>query len=101
VPTYDYVCEACGHELEVFQSMSEKRLRKCPKCGKSRLVRKVGAGAGLIFKGSGFYQTDYKKSAVPPSESKPAEKAAEGPAAKDAPPKPDAAPKASPKKKDA
>jgi putative FmdB family regulatory protein len=70
VPTYDYVCEACGHEFEAFQSMSEKRLRKCPKCGKSRLVRKVGAGAGLIFKGSGFYVTDYKKSggASKPSE---------------------------------
>jgi putative FmdB family regulatory protein len=64
VPTYDYVCQACGHRLEVFQSMTEKRLAKCPSCGKKKLVRQVGAGGGLIFKGSGFYQTDYKKSAT-------------------------------------
>jgi putative FmdB family regulatory protein len=68
VPTYDYVCEACGHALEHFQSMSEKRLVKCPKCGKRRLVRKVGAGGGVIFKGSGFYQTDYKKTSAPVGE---------------------------------
>jgi putative FmdB family regulatory protein len=60
MPTYDYVCEACGHEFEHFQSMSDKRLRTCPACKKPALVRRVGAGAGVIFKGSGFYQTDYK-----------------------------------------
>ncbi len=63
MPTYDYVCEACGHEFEHFQSMSDPRLEKCPKCGKKKLVRKVGAGGGVIFKGSGFYETDYKRSA--------------------------------------
>jgi putative FmdB family regulatory protein len=65
MPTYDYVCGACGHEFEHFQSMSEKRLTKCPACGKARLVRKVGAGAGVIFKGTGFYQTDYKAKEKP------------------------------------
>lgn len=60
VPTYDYVCEACGHELEAFQRISEKPLRKCPECGKFKLKRLIGAGAGLIFKGSGFYITDYR-----------------------------------------
>jgi putative FmdB family regulatory protein len=60
MPTYDYVCEACGHEFEEFQAMSAKVLRTCPKCGKKKLLRRIGAGAGLIFKGTGFYQTDYK-----------------------------------------
>ncbi len=67
MPTYDYVCEACGHEFEHFQAMSDKHLRTCPKCKKKKLVRKVGAGAGLIFKGTGFYITDYKKSATSPA----------------------------------
>jgi putative FmdB family regulatory protein len=60
VPTYEYVCEACAHELEAFQSISAPPLKKCPACGKARLKRKLGAGAGLIFKGSGFYITDYR-----------------------------------------
>ena len=60
MPTYDYVCRGCGHAFEHFQSMSDPRLRTCPKCKKRKLVRLVGAGAGLIFKGSGFYQTDYR-----------------------------------------
>ena len=62
MPTYDYVCEACGHELEAFQRISDKSLRKCPECGKLKLKRLIGAGAGLIFKGSGFYITDYRSS---------------------------------------
>lgn len=61
MPTYDYQCEACGHEFEHFQSMSDRRLSRCPKCRKARLVRKVGGGGGVIFKGSGFYATDYRK----------------------------------------
>ncbi|MEQ8766140.1 MAG: zinc ribbon domain-containing protein [Planctomycetota bacterium] len=60
MPTYDYVCKACGHEFEQFQSMSEGALRKCPECGKLQLKRLIGAGGGLIFKGSGFYITDYR-----------------------------------------
>jgi putative FmdB family regulatory protein len=62
VPTYDYVCAACGHAFEHFQEMSAKKLRTCPRCKKPRLERQVGTGAGLIFKGSGFYITDYKRS---------------------------------------
>ena len=61
MPTYDYACEACGHAFEHFQSMSSRRLRTCPNCKKKKLVRLVGAGAGVIFKGSGFYETDYKR----------------------------------------
>ena len=60
MPTYDYVCEACGHALEIFHSMTEAAKKKCPKCGKSKLVRQLGTGAGILFKGSGFYQTDYR-----------------------------------------
>ena len=61
MPTYDYECEACGHHFERWQEMSARKLRTCPECGKRRLVRLVGAGAGVIFKGSGFYETDYKR----------------------------------------
>lgn len=60
-PTYDYVCTACEHAFEEFQSMSEAPLKKCPKCGKRRLRRLFGTGSGIIFKGSGFYETDYKR----------------------------------------
>lgn len=62
MPTYDYSCEACGHHFEHFQSMTSRRLRTCPECKKKALIRLVGSGAGLIFKGSGFYETDYKRS---------------------------------------
>lgn len=60
MPTYDYVCRACEHEFEEFQSMSAKPLKKCPECGKAQLERLIGTGAGLIFKGGGFYETDYR-----------------------------------------
>ena len=60
MPTYDYRCKACGHELELFQSMSERPKRKCPECGKLKLERLIGTGAGFIFKGGGFYETDYR-----------------------------------------
>lgn len=60
MPTYDYKCDHCGHEMEVFQSITAKPLKKCPACGKLKLKRLLGIGAGLIFKGSGFYETDYR-----------------------------------------
>ena len=59
MPTYDYECRSCGHSFEAFQKMSDKPLENCPKCG-SKVKRLIGAGAGIIFKGSGFYATDYK-----------------------------------------
>ena len=60
MPTYDYICESCGYEFERFQAITAKPVRKCPKCGKATVQRLIGAGAGVIFKGSGFYQTDYR-----------------------------------------
>ena len=60
MPTYDYECGECGHRWELFQQMSESRKRKCPECGRLRARRLIGPGAGIIFKGSGFYQTDYR-----------------------------------------
>ena len=89
MPTYEYICEKCGHEFEALQSISAKALRICPeascarkKWGRGRVTRKISAGGGLLFKGSGFYITDYrsksyteaakKESAPPKSESKPA-----------------------------
>lgn len=60
MPTYDYECDACGHKAEVFQAMSEEPLKKCPSCKKPKYRRLFGAGAALVFKGSGFYQTDYR-----------------------------------------
>jgi putative FmdB family regulatory protein len=63
MPTYDYRCRACNHEWEVFQSIKANPIRKCPECGKLKAQRQIGRGAGIIFKGSGFYQTDYRSSA--------------------------------------
>lgn len=60
MPTYQYECSACGHQFEAFQSMMEDRLKTCPKCKKKKLDRLIGSGTGVLFKGSGFYQTDYK-----------------------------------------
>jgi putative FmdB family regulatory protein len=60
MPTYDYRCKACNHEFELFQSMSDPVKKKGPACGKSALERLIGTGAALVFKGSGFYQTDYR-----------------------------------------
>lgn len=60
MPTYDYECNSCGHEFELFQSISEPVKKKCPECGKPKLRRLFGTGAAVMFKGSGFYQTDYR-----------------------------------------
>ena len=60
MPTYDYICNACRHEWDEFQSMTAEPTKKCPKCGKKKAERRIGTGAGIIFKGSGFYQTDYR-----------------------------------------
>jgi putative FmdB family regulatory protein len=60
MPTYEYICENCGYEFERFQSIKARALRKCPDCGKPALKRLAGTGAGIIFKGSGFYETDYR-----------------------------------------
>jgi putative FmdB family regulatory protein len=59
MPTYDYKCDDCGYAFEIFQGMLEKKLTKCPKCT-GRVKRLIGTGAGIVFKGSGFYQTDYR-----------------------------------------
>lgn len=80
MPTYDYICTECANEFEEFQRMSDPVLEKCPKCN-GKVQRKVGGGAGLLFKGSGFYITDYKKGSEqskPPEKDKSAEKPTKG-----------------------
>ena len=83
MPTYDYRCDACGHEFELFQQMSAPVKKKCPECSKLKLKRLIGTGSGVMFKGSGFYETDYrsdsyKKAAKADRESsKPTEKKSE------------------------
>ena len=62
MPTYDYRCEACKQELVKFQRITEDAIKDCPECGKPALRRLIGSGSGIIFKGSGFYETDYKRS---------------------------------------
>ncbi len=84
MPTYDYECQACSHAFEKFQSITASPIRRCPECGRMKVRRLIGAGAGIIFKGSGFYQTDYRSSSYhkaaekdrPPSDSKASEKGA-------------------------
>lgn len=92
MPTYEYKCNACGHKFEKFQSITAVPIKRCPQCGKDKAQRLIGTGAGLLFKGSGFYITDYRsdsykekakaesgssdsKPADNPSEAKPATKA--------------------------
>lgn len=70
MPTYDYICDNCGHEFETYQSMKDDKLTVCPNCGKETLKRLIGSGSGLIFKGSGFYLTDYKNKPGESSSSK-------------------------------
>ena len=68
MPTYDYHCRNCDHAFEQFQSITDKNLRTCPKCSKPTLRRLIGAGSALIFKGKGFYQTDYRSESYKKSE---------------------------------
>jgi putative FmdB family regulatory protein len=60
MPTYEYHCDACENHFDEFQSMMDEPLKKCPKCGKKKLRRIFGTGAAILFKGSGFYETDYR-----------------------------------------
>ncbi len=60
MPTYEYNCESCGHSFETLQKITAEPLKKCPRCGKMKLVRAFGTGAAIVFKGSGFYETDYR-----------------------------------------
>lgn len=88
MPTYDYECEACGHAFEEFQSMTAEVLKTCPSCKKKKLRRLIGTGAALLFKGSGFYCTDYRsgdyqKSAT--ADKAPAAKSDSAPACKGCP----------------
>lgn len=76
MPTYDYECAHCGHKFEAFQKITDKPFEECPKCGK-KIKRLIGAGSGIIFKGSGFYTTDYRKGA-PPKEDNSCPKSKEG-----------------------
>ena len=80
MPTYDYKCSACGHAFEEFQSITAAPLRKCPACKKSRVKRLIGTGAGIIFKGSGFYQTDYRSESYKQAAKADAEKTSGKPA---------------------
>ena len=86
MPTYDYVCNNCGHEWELFQSIKANPKRKCPDCAQLKAKRVIGPGAAIIFKGSGFYQTDYRSSAYKKAAEadKQAQKTAEGKADKQA-----------------
>ena len=89
MPTYDYKCTACGHTFDELQSFSAPPLTKCPACKKNKLERLFGGGGAIIFKGSGFYETDYRrkdeeKKNGKPAEDKPAETKAETPKAEPA-----------------
>ncbi|MEM6471744.1 MAG: zinc ribbon domain-containing protein [Planctomycetota bacterium] len=88
MPTYDYECSACDYTMELFQGINDPVKKKCPECGKLKLKRLFGSGAAIVFKGSGFYQTDYRsegykkaakadeKSGKPKSDTKPDTKSA-------------------------
>ena len=69
MPTYEYECKSCEHHFELFQMMSEPPKKRCPACGKA-VQRLIGTGTGIMFKGSGFYETDYKRAKAPKSETK-------------------------------
>ena len=70
MPTYEYACTACKHKFEKFQSMTQAPVKKCPRCGKNKVKRLISRGAGILFKGSGFYQTDYRSNSYKESSKK-------------------------------
>ena len=80
MPTYEYRCRACGHTFERFQKMSDDPVRTCPDCGEEAAERLISSGGGLVFKGSGFYATDYRD---PPKKSKKGEKEEGGASGRD------------------
>lgn len=82
MPTYEYECPKCNHVFEVFQSMTEERIKKCPKCG-GKVKRLIGTGAGVIFKGSGFYETDYRSSDYQSAAKKESSSSSSAPVSKD------------------
>src|SRR5688572_28029322 len=105
MPTYDYICDACGHEFEAFESIKADPQTECPQCHEARLRRKIGAGAAILFKGSGFYQTDYRSESYKQraaadkpadSSSKPAESSSSSSSTSTASPAKSEAPKSSP-----
>jgi putative FmdB family regulatory protein len=83
MPTYEYICGNCGYEFEQFQSITARPLRKCPECGKANLKRLIGCGSGVIFKGSGFYETDYRSESYTKAEKSEKSSAEKKPAAGD------------------
>jgi putative FmdB family regulatory protein len=102
MPTYGYICEKCGHEFETFQSMTSDPLRTCPenlcakkRWGRGRVKRTIGGGAGLLFKGSGFYITDYRSEGYKQAAQKETKPAAPSPAGTDSKPAAKAEPKPS------
>ncbi len=78
MPTYDYICDSCGHEFEAYEPITSEPRTECPECKLSKLRRKIGPGAAILFKGSGFYQTDYRSDSYKKAEK--AEKSANEPA---------------------
>lgn len=90
MPTYEYACQACGHRFEEFQSITAKPIRKCPQCKKLKVNRLISSGAGFIFKGSGFYITDYRSDSY--------KSAAKSDSSSAAPAKSESAPAAAPAK---
>ena len=78
MPTYEYTCRACDHRFEAFQKMSDEPLKDCPECGRPEAERQISAGGGLVFKGPGFYATDYRKEPAPSEGPGPAEEAGGG-----------------------
>jgi len=92
MPTYDYQCDKCKKTFEVFQKMTDNPLKKCPEC-KGKVHRLIGTGAGIIFKGSGFYETDYKRKGKESSSEKPSCAASSSEACKHCPSNPSKAAK--------